>query len=308
MANALKEAPLPKEDKWALETSYLNKEYDTSKKYVFQLVSENEGNIKPRYNLRTNGYEPEKKFKPFQNLVPTSQIVWKGSRVNIRYYDGCESIFVSEQPKEKDTIDQLIKQTRRRDFLDGMLIVDGYDRMLLMFLDICSWNTESPFRTNSANGIFVSMNPDKKANAETQKLDLIEEALELAKKASVVKMNIHANFLGIPTSDYHSGNELTEKQIRAAYRKRAMEDSENFITSYGNKSIEVKYFIDKALIDGTINNKLNANKAAWGTSNSVICDVSGLKSREAIADKLFEFSQTEEGEEFVIQLKAVYTN
>ena len=178
--------------------------------------------------------------------------------------------------------------------------------MLLMYLDICSWNVESPFRTNTANGIFLPMNPDKKATAETAKMDSIEEALKLAKEASEVKMLIHSAFLGIPHIDYTSGNELTPKEIRAEYRKRAMQDSVNFIDSYGNKSIEVKYFIDKALQDGVINNKLNANKAAWGNSNTPICDISGLKSREAIADKLYEYSQTEEGEEFVIQLKAIY--
>lgn len=308
MANALKEkvAPLTKETKWAKEEAALEKEYDRDKKYVYQLASENMDSVKPVSDALTGRILPHKKFKPFQNLVMSSQIVWKGSRTNIRYYDGCDSIFVSEQPKDKEVIDQLIKQTKRRDFLEGSLIVEGYDTMLLRYLDICSWNVESTFRTNSANGIFLPMNPDKKATAETAKMDSIEEALKLAKEASEVKMLIHSAFLGIPHIDYVSGNELSPKEIRAEYRKRAMQDSANFIESYGNKSIEVKYFVDKALQDGVINNKLNANKAAWGNSNTPICDISGLKSREAIADKLYEYSQTEEGEEFVIQLKAIY--
>lgn len=306
MANALKEVAPLLEKKWELEESYLNKEYETGKKYVYQLAAENLDLSKPVIDMRLNRPVPHKKFKPSQNLVMSSQIVWKGQRTNILYYDGCTTIFTADQPKEKDVIDQLKRQTKERKFLDGSLIVEGYDRMLLLFLDICSWNVESPFRTKTANGIFLPMNPDKKANAETAKLDNIEKALDLAKQASEVKMMIHAAYLGINTIDFVSGNELTPKEIRAAYRKRAMEDSQNFIDSYGNKSIEIKYFIDKALMNGTINNKLNANKAAWSTSNSPICDISGLKSNEAIADRLFEFSQTEEGEEFVIQLKALY--
>ncbi len=89
------------------------------------------------------------------------------------------------------------------------------------------------------------------------------------------------------------------------YRKEASRNPKAFIESYGNKTLEVKYYIDKALLNGTINNKFNPNKATWGKSNTVICDISGLTSSEAISQRLFEFSQTPEGEEFVLQLKAV---
>lgn len=127
MANALKEAPLKKEleifeiggqklVKDSNEYRALTQEFDPQKKYVFQLAAENMVTEKPVIDARTNRPLPHKKYKPYQNLIMTSQIVWKNGRVGIRYYDGCESIFVSEQPKEKDVIDQLIQQTRRRNF------------------------------------------------------------------------------------------------------------------------------------------------------------------------------------------------
>jgi hypothetical protein len=78
-----------------------------------------------------------------------------------------------------------------------------------------------------------------------------------------------------------------------------------FIESYGNKQLEIKYFIDQALLKGIINNKVNPNKAAWGKNNTVIMDISGLKTNDAISQALFEFSNTEAGEEFVVQLKAL---
>jgi hypothetical protein len=305
MANASTlEAP-SKKTLGAAEKIALEQTFDPTKKYVFQLVNENPEPERPIINMRTQRAEPHKKFRPFQNLIFTSQIVWNGGRINIRYYDGCESIFVSEQPKEKDVIDQLCKQTKPRNFLQGKLIVDGYDRMLLLYLMICSWNAESPFRTSTANQIFVATNSQKQATAASIKLDKIEEALKLAKDASVTKMRIHADYLGIVMTDYDSGNELTDDEVRIEYRKAASAEPEKFIESYGNKTLEVKYYIDKALVSGIINNKLNVNKAAWGSSNTVICDISGLKSNEAISQRLFEFSQTAEGAEFVIQLKAV---
>lgn len=310
MANAELTAPL-KTEAVKVKTNEelaLEQVFDTTKKYMFQLAEETVDRDYPVIGIlgSKSFAEPKQKFKPFQNLVFTSQIVWNGQRRMVRYYDGCTTIFVDEQPKEKDTIDQFIKQTRRRNFEDGKLGIFGDERMLLLYMNICSWNAESIFRTRTASTIFIPVNADKQATIESSKLDETEKALQYAKEASEVKMRIHANYLGIPTTDYDSGNDLTEKEIRIAYRKEALRNSANFISTYGNNSIEVKYYIDKALEKGLIGNKNNPNKATWGSNNSAICDISGLKSSDAIAQRLFEFSQSEEGEEFVIQLKALF--
>jgi len=316
MANATQEAPLKKEQEFieiggvkvkegSNEHRALKQQFDPLKKYVFQLASESLPLEKPVIDARTNRALPHKPFKPFQNLVMTSQIVWNGGRIGIRYYDGCESIFVSAQPKEKDVVDQLIATTRKRNFLNGKLVVDGYEKMLLLYLSVCSWNTDSIFRTSTATGIFTPQNSERIATAESDRLDMIEEAMGYAKNATHKKMLIHSAYLGIPNTHYDSGNELTEKELRTEYRKAASKDPKRFIDSYGNTMLEVKYFITDALLKGVINNKLNPNKAAWGKSNTVICDISGLKHNEAIAQRLFEFAQTEEGEEFLIQLKAI---
>lgn len=280
--------------------------FDPDIKYMFELAEPNIEREMPIIDVREKRAVPHQKFKPYLNIVFTSQIVWNGQRVNIRYYDGCDTIFVSQQPKEKDIIDQFIKQTRVRAFLEGKFGVNGDEKRLLQYLFICSWNGLSEFRTRSANAIFVPLDKGKQALAESNKLDQTEKALAYAKEASEAKMLMHSHYLGIPTTDYDSGNELTPEEIRTAYRKRALQDADKFIESYGNKNIETKYYIDKALEKGLINNKFNPNKATWGTSNTVICDISGLKSNEAIAEKLFEYSSTEEGEEFKIQLAALF--
>lgn len=303
MAHA-KIAPLKQE--LSKEEAFLAQEFDTSKKYMFELSSKNLERELPVFDMVTKRPVPHQEFKPFHNIVFTSQIVWKGSRANIRYYDGCDSIFVSDQPKERETIDQLMKQTRKRFFEKGKFGCFGDERMLLLYLNACSWNGESPFKTRTSDTVFVSVNADKKATQESTKLDMIEQAIGYAKEATRTKMLIHANYLGIPTTDWDSGNDLSDNEIRTAYRKEALQNPQNFIETYGNKSIEVKYFIDKALESGLINNKFNSNKATWSSSNSEICDISGLRSPEAIASKLFEFSQLEDGEEFVIQLKSIY--
>lgn len=289
------------------EHIYLSKTYDVEKKYMFQLAQEIP---EPEYPVvivtgSKARVATHKRFSVYRNLTYTSQITWKGQRRGIRYYDGCDTIFIDKQPKDKDSIDQFIRQTRRRFFNEGKLGVYGDEKMLLLYMMMCSWNGDSPFKTRTANAIFISTDTDKIISAESNRLDKAEKALELAKKSSASKMKIHADYLGIATIDYDSGNDLTEKELRIEYRKRALEDPDGFIASYDNKSMEVKYLIDKALERGVINNKHNSNSATWGTNNTVICDISGLISMESIAQKIFEFSQTEEGAEFVIQLRAV---
>lgn len=302
-------APLIQEEvieKYAPEREALAMEFEPRRKYVFVLAEENPIRELPVIDMRAHRAIPHQKFKPYQNLVLSSQIVWKGQRRNIRYYDGCTTIFVDEQPQDKELIDQLIKQTKKRHFGEGKFYCYGEERMLLLFMYICSWNIESPFRTQTAYAVFRPLDSKKKATAEAQKLDETEKALELAKKANLTKMKIHATYLGISLTDWDTDAELTEDELRAEYRAEALRNSKNFITSYGDKTIEIKYYINQALQQGLINNKVNPNIAVWGKGNTTICDISGLKTQEAISQRLLEFSETKDGKEFGIQLRALF--
>lgn len=295
-------------DEYPVEAAYLAMIFDHTKKYMFELATQNIEREMPV--IEVDGQKaraiPTDKYKPYQNIVLTCQVIWKGQRRILRYYDGCTSIFADEQTKDKDQIDQFIKVTQPRAFLKGKFGAYGDEKMLLLYLNMCSWNANSPFRTRSANEIFIATDTIKIATTESAKLDETERALQFAKDASKTKMLIHAAYLGIETEDFDSGNELTETEIRAKYRRRALLDSAYFIESYGNKSIEVKYYINQALIKGLITNKFNPNKSTWQNGKE-ICDISGLKSNDAIGEKIFEFSQLEDGQEFVIQLRALFS-
>lgn len=306
LAPEKKETP-NKEERYKLERTYLEEDYDVKKKYMFELATENLERDLPVIGMvgQKAKPEPHRRFKPYQNLVLTSQVIWKGQRRVLRYYDGCTSIFADEQTKDKDEISEFRAQTKPRHFNDGKFGCFGDEKMLLLYLNICSWNGNSPFRTRSADAIFVSVDNAKIATAESLKLDETEKALEYAKNASEKKMMIHAAYLEIPLIDYDSGNPFDEHEVRAKYRKHALRDSTGFLSSYGDEKIEIKYYINEALKGGLITNKVNQNKATWKNEN-IICDISGLKSTEGISDKLFEFSQTEDGEEFLIQLKALF--
>jgi hypothetical protein len=288
------------------EELFLAQVFDPEKKYMFELANENMPRHLPVVDFHAKRPVPHKPFNPYRNIVMTAQIIWKGQRRGVRYYDGCDSIFIDEQPKDKDVIIQYINQTPRRAFIDGKFGVYGDERMLILFLLISSFNIESEFRTRTADAIYRPCNSDKKATIESEKLDLTERALELSKEASMTKIMIHADYLGIPLTDFDSGNALTEKEIRTAYRLEALRNAKNFLESYGNKALEIKYFIKKAIGQGLIDTTTNPNKALWKSSSREICDISGLKSFAAISERLFEHSQLEEGEEFKIQLIALF--
>lgn len=294
---------------------------EISRKYVYMLAQENEA--RGRVFDEDGRPRPDPKYPPRRNVLLRSSIIWDGSdyqenengvriagqkagRRLIRYYDGCQSLFIDEQPKDPETIEQLVRSTRELYFINGYLEVYGYDTKLKEYLDICSWNAESKFRVRTSPAIFKMLDTEAIAAFEAAKLDMQDKAMEYAKTAKESHMRVHAKFLGIPEVDLRTGQKLSEKALRTEYRKAAIADAKRFTESYNDKTIHIKAWIEKAMDSGEISTTILANKAVWAKKGAEICDISGIKSKEGILNKLIEFSQLEEGAEFVEMLKALY--
>lgn len=296
-------------------------EPDPYTKYAYVLVKKNErreADVFEIVNGRHRLYEG-KEYKPLQNLLLRSSIIWDGKsekpfgwgdfpagRRIIRYYDGCESLFIDQQPKDKETIDQVVASTRHFWFNNGEIEILGYDKMLKLYLDICSYNSESPYRVPSVDAIFRPINPEGDAALLAKNMDYLEEALKKAKEAPLDKVRLHAYFLGVPSLDLMTNRELTETALRAAYRKKAAENPQYFLDTYGNKSVELKYWIEKAIEQSHISFSAVPGTASWKSSREVICDVSGFGSDAGKVERLIEFASTMDGEKFASQLKAMY--
>lgn len=285
--------------------------FDLNTRYVYVLVEENQkrGMV---YQGLTNMPAPEAKYKPYRNLLRECSILWDGSdgkpagRRKLRYYDGCSTIFADEQPIERETIEKYMANTRQLFFLNGELVCYGYDTMLKKYLDMASFNDNSPFRIPTISPIYRMVDIEKIGEKENEALDALETALRYAKENSYQKMVIHANYLGIPEIDGQTQNRLSEKSLRALYRKEASRDPERFIDSYTNRSIETRYWVEKSLENGTISTSIIPNMACWGSQGTVICDLSGIKTPQGVVEKIVEFSQLAEGEDFVLQLQSLY--
>lgn len=289
---------------------------DLTAKYAYVLPEKNEkkNNVfDERGRPRT---EPE--YKPRLNLLLRSSILWPGGKdpfsgrdrakgkYPIRYYDGCTSLFIDDQPKDKETIDQFINSTRELYFLNGYLFCYGYDTMLKNYLDWCSWNGDSPYRVPTVDIKFKSVDVEGQSKMEAEMLDKIEEAMKLAKNAKADKMKMHCKFLGVALEDYSTNIPLSDDAIRTEYRKEAQRDPQRFVDTFNDESIQVTSWIETAIETGEISTSLIPNRAVWAKKGLEICDLSGIKSKEGILNKLVEFSRSKEGNEFNSQLKAIY--
>ncbi len=292
-------------------------EQDPNKaKFVYELTSRNEkrGNI---FDGKTGRPIPGSEFKPFQNLLLRSAIVLNKTQAAefnkapgkhmIEYYDGCTSLFSSDHPDEKELA--LLRQGTYKDnkvFNKGVLEVYGFDVFFKQYLDMCSWNEASPYRVMTVQPIFRPVDSEAMAEFNSENLDLLEKALELARNATARKMRIHGRFLGVSEVDIRTGNPASEKAMRTEYRKAAQINPAEFIRTYNDKSLELNAWVSKGLEVGEINTSIIPNQAVWKSKGQPICDISGLTSREGILNKLIEFAQSPEGSDFKDQLEVLY--
>ena len=291
-------------------------EWDLNTKYAYVLPVKN---VKKNNVYDENGrprQEPE--YKPRMNLLTRSSILWNGGtdpwsgqprakgRYPIRYYDGCTTLFIDDQPKDRETLEQFTKQTRELFFLNGYLYCFGYDVMLKQYLDWASWNGESPYRVPTIEIQYIPVDSEKVAKMESDNLDKMEEALMLARKSDVKKMKSHGKFLGISPEDYVTNIPISDEAYRTEYRKKAKENAKYFVDTYNDKSVQVTTWVEQALETGEISTTIIPNKAVWAKKGSEICDMSGIKSKEGQLNKLVEFSKTDDGEEFYAQLEGIY--
>ena len=289
---------------------------DINTKYAYVLAQKNEKRGKV-YDENGNPRN-EVEYKPYLNVILRSPIIWDGKidpfsgkpRAKgvhqIRYYDGCTTLFIDDQPKEKATIDELLTSTREVNIIDGFVYIFGYDSMLKLYMDWCSFNEESPYRVPTKQIKFKPVDHEKQRAQEANILEVEDEARDLAKNAPVKKMRVHAKFLGIEFQDTITGYELSDTAIRTEYRKAAKKDAQRFKDTYNNKALEVTNWITEALAIGEISTIKIPNVASW-KAGGVILELEGLKSQDLIIQRLVEFTLIEEGADFLAQLKALYS-
>lgn len=292
-----------------------------NRKSVYMLVEENTSDGVKIYDARTSLPIRGPRFRDYTNLILKSTIIWDGSdhivdekthktisghpagMRQILYYDGCTTIFRDEQPQEKAVIDQYIQRTQPRFFQHGFITVYGHETLLKKFLDMDSRNANSPYRINTISAQYHVSDAEAVAKTKKKQQDLEDRAVDLAKEATSKHMRMHCLILQIGDQDFMTGVELSDEAIRVEYRSAAKADPVQFIKTYEDKGLEIKYMIRKCLDNGTLSTVKIPGKLCWTKSGQVVLDVSGHQDPQKIIDKAAEYSQTFDGQDFLLQLK-----
>jgi len=294
----------------------LEQAHDVERKYAYVLARKNErrGGIFDENNRQRT----EQEFKPYLNILFTSSIFWKGGkdpfsgkdraagRYSICYYDGCTTLFVDDQPRELETLKALKTATKQCNFDYGVFFVEGYDIMLKTYMDWASYNEDSPYRVGSVEVKWKNVDAEKDILSEGELIDMEDRVRELAAKAPEKKMRIHGRYLGIQMEDPVTNVPLSEKAIRIEYRKIAKSNPRWFEESYNDKTVEIRLWITDAINTGQLSTTIIPGRVTW-KSGAEVLDVSGIKSTDIIIDKLVEFSQTDNGSDFLGQIKSLYS-
>jgi len=295
---------------------------DTSVKYAYVLLNNN-----PRRGgvYDENGRPMrEQEFKTSLNILFESSINWPGGidpftvdengkngknrpagKYFIRFYDGCTTLFKDNQPQDKASIEALQSGTVARYFNYGYFFVEGFDKMLKLFMDWTSLNEYSPYRNKQIFPRWKSVLPEKQLMNEGELLDLEDKATELAKSAKVEKMMSHAAYLDIPLTDSITGVKYSDNVVRIAYRKKAKEQPAKFIASYSDSTMELKWKIKQLIFTGKLSTSVIPNMLSWSNNGQSVINISGLSDVELIVNRAAEFAQTEDGKEFAERVNSI---
>lgn len=277
---------------------------------IYRLIERNQyGGMRVNDNPQIRSDTPP--YPPYKRFPNTDIISWNfgteekpdwGERA-IRYLPGYQSIFVDEQEANgKEIPEQVLANAPRFEIIDGEIRVRVNEKTKIQFLDYCNRNEDSPYRTGKTIPIFKRYSEEREIDDKAKMQELVEAALEKAFSASDEQIAFHAKYLGIRMIDAATNASRTLKAIKTDYRQAAIDNPKEFIRTFDDPDLKLKYLIEKAVDDNVISLTLIPGKAVWTGSKEEICPI---ESGELAIEALFNFglNSTKEGEAMVRRLK-----
>lgn len=288
----------------------------SSKRHVYFLVEKNP-EVNNTFDLKTNRLIPTPQYRPSTTVPTTSTIVWPGGKDPfgderpkgvhlIRYYVGCTNLFVDKQPKDKDVIEALLRNSGNHvEFIGGRHDVYDFDVMKKMFMDLASYNADSKYRNPRVRAIYKGYDEVREKQNQGDLLKLKRKALNLAADASEKQLAFHAKFLGIPFINYDTQDKRDTASIRIDYEAIAESDPQRFIDTYGDKALRSKYWIQEALDSGLISTSLLPGSSVWTKNKTTICNVGDANDEEALGI-MINYATSTEGKKFYDELEKIF--
>jgi len=175
----------------------------------------------------------------------------KGKQRAIRLLRGVNTIFVDEQ--EKITKEYIERNKLSLEFhkLGRQCVLSPHQKTHIQFATMCNSNIDNPHRFGVKPIYFTIWNPlaeEQKAQAET---DLMLEAVLLAGRMPMEKMERHCVYLGIALAD-EFGEQLQEGRLRKKYVAYANKQPKTFLDSAENPEIDIAWAVKFLIKNGTI--------------------------------------------------------
>lgn len=258
-------------------------------------------------NAKLRGDEPD--YPPSREFPNRDIITWNwgtaerpdwGERV-IRWLPGEQSIFVDEQEKNGRIIPEthLNNPKHKFEILQGEIKVRPHEKTKIQFLDICNRNINSQHRTGRIAAVFSRYSEANRIEAMAQKQEKQKEAIAKAFAATDAQIVFQAKYFGIPMTDAATTASRSREAIIAEYRQIAIDRPDDFLTTFDDDDLKMKFYIEKALEDNYISLSLVPGKAILTGSKEEICEI---ENPSAPADSIFKYIVGPKGEKLGAKL------
>jgi hypothetical protein len=188
------------------------------KLFLFHLAQRKSQAVFTKYD-GTPVHYPKRRFV---NLIDTIYDKNKGMRRNIKYVEGCTSIFVDEQDKETDGKARMY----RTEFKHGKYLVLGNNPKLIEFMMITNFNGSNPDRDTGVIPLFNFVDQKKKFKEIMKKEEFEQDAVHWCNKAPFQEVLRYARVLLAKQVDSMDSDEIryNMKQFAKARPERFMSD------------------------------------------------------------------------------------
>ena len=236
---------------------------------------------------------PRTKILPSVDEVYMSWIDKNGEKVVgnrlLRYVPGELSIFADEQSFKE------VPKGRLGDirFTDGFLVVNGRNKLLRQFLDLCNWNrANADFRMDGKSEIFY------KENKEESYLDIIDNKKKIHELEGIIfessEVELDAYCMTFDVRGYSSMN-VNEK--RTAILDLIRIDPKRFETEMNSPERKRKYWVMKAFEETMLQLSPNRSEIQYTVGGiKTVCEIPSINTDpiEFLTDLSFKIPEINE--------------
>jgi len=192
-----------------------------------------------------------------------------GKERAIRYLEGVDTIFVDEQ---NDVPEHIASRRPDISFRDGILRISKHKRTFAKFMMDSNRYDGKENRIGGRPPIYTLLNHEVVAEGRLKASMNKSEAMNLAKVTDIPTMVAHAKYLNIQFINT-LGDVKSNEELRADYMEVAEAKPLEFLRSFNDPSMRVKYKVSQAFAEGVISAGIITGSVCWTKDNSVITKI-----------------------------------